>query len=64
MFCDFECTQNTVTHEVNSTIPQDFNCNEYIHDNIEEFCKNMINDKFNGYTFIANNSKGYNGHFN
>ena len=23
----------------------------------------MINDKFNGYTLIAHNSKGYNAHF-
>ena len=31
--------------------------------NIEDFCKNMINDKFKGYTMIAHNSKRYDAHF-
>ena len=63
IFYDFEATQNTSTHAVNLSTAQDFEGKEYIHNNIEEFCKGFINDKFKGYTFIAHNSKGYGGHF-
>ena len=64
IFYDFEATQNTGTHTINLSIAQDFEGNEYIHKNsIEEFCKGFINDKFNGYSFIAHNSKGYDSHF-
>ena len=63
IFYDFEATQNTRTHTVNLSIAQDFEGNEYVHNNIEEFCKGFINDKFKGYTFIAHNSKGYDSHF-
>ena len=62
-FYDFECTQNTGTHEVNLAIAQDYNGNEFIYKNIADFCKNMINDNFKGYTLIAHNSKGYDAHF-
>lgn len=48
LFYDFECHQNTGTHEVNLAIVQDYNGNEYVYKNIEDFCKNMINDKFKG----------------
>ena len=63
MFYDFEATQNTGTHTVNHSIAQDFKGKEYIHNSIDEFCKGFLNDKFKGYTFIANNSKGYDCHF-
>ena len=63
IFYDFEATQNTGTHTVNLSIAQDFEGKEYIHNSIEEFCKGFLNDKFNGYTFIAHNSKGYDCHF-
>ena len=63
IFYDFEATQNTGTHNVNLSIAQDFEGNEYIHNNIESFCKDLINDKFKGYTFIAHNGKGYDCHF-
>ena len=63
MFYDFEATQNTGTHAVNLSIAQDFNGKEYIHNSIEDFCKELLNDKFKGYTFIAHNSKGYDSHF-
>ena len=46
IFYDFEATQNTGTHNVNLSIAQDFEGNEYIHTNIESFCKDLINDKF------------------
>ena len=55
----FKATQNTGTHEVNFAITQDFEGNGYIHKNIEDFCTNIMNEKFKGYTFIAHNSKGY-----
>ena len=60
---DFEATQNTGTHTINLSIAQDFNGREYLHNSIEEFCKGFLNDKFKGYTFIAHNSKGYDGIF-
>ena len=63
IFYDFECTQNTGTHEVNLSISQDFDGNEYVHNSIDEFCKYFLNDKYKGYTFIAHNSKGYDSHF-
>ena len=63
IFYDFECTQNTGTHEVNLCVAQDFDGKEYVHKSIEEFCKCFLNDKFKGYTFIAHNSKGYDSHF-
>ena len=63
IFYDFEATQNTGTHAVNLSIAQDFEGKEHIHNSIEEFCKEFINDKFKGYTIIAHNSKGYDCHF-
>ena len=63
IFYDFEATQNTGTHNANLSIAQDFEGNEYIHDEIESFCKDFINDKFKGYTFIAHNDKSYDMHF-
>ena len=63
MFYDFECTQNTGTHEVNLAIVHNFEDNEYIYNSIEDFCKNIINDKYTGYKLIAHNSKGYDAHF-
>ena len=62
MFYDFECTQNTGTHTINLSIAQDFDGKEYIHNSIEDFCKDLINDKFKGYTFIAHNAQ-YDCHF-
>ena len=53
----------TQAHTVNLSIAQDFEGKEYIHNSIEEFCKEFINDEFKGYTFIAHNSKGYDGIF-
>ena len=63
VFFDYEATQNTGTHNVNLSIAQDFNGNEYVHNSIDEFCKYFLNDKYNGYTFITHNSKGYDSHF-
>ena len=63
IFYDFECNQNTGNHVVNLSIAQDFEGKEYIHNSIDEFCKDFLNDKFKGYTFIAHNSKGYDCHF-
>ena len=63
IFYDFEATQNTGTHTIDLSIAQDFNGREYVHNNIEEFCKCFLNDKFKGYTLIAHNSKGYDCHF-
>ena len=48
IFYDFEATQNTGTHTVNLSIAQDFEGKEYIHNSIEEFCKDFINDKLRG----------------
>ena len=63
MFYDFEATQNTGTHTINLSIAQDFNGREYVHNNIEEFCNEFLNEKFRGFNFIAHNSKGYDCHF-
>ena len=63
IFYDFEANQNTGTDTVNLSVAQDFDGKEYIHNSIEEFCKDLMNDKFKGYTFIAHNSKGYDCHF-
>ena len=62
IFYDFEANQNTVTDTVNLSIAQDFDGKEYIHNSIEEFCEDLMNGKFKGYTFIAHNSKGYDCH--
>ena len=59
----FEATQNTGTHSINLSITQTFDGKEYVHNEIDSFCKSFLNDKFKGYTFIAHNSKGYNSHF-
>ena len=63
IFYDFEAIQNTGTHNVNLSIAQDFEGNEYVHNDIESFCKDFINNKFKGYTFIADNGKSYDMHF-
>ena len=63
IFYDFEATQNTGTHTVNLSIAKDFEGNEYIHNDIEEFCKFFISDKFKNHSFIAHNSKSYDMHF-
>ena len=46
IFYNFEATQNTGTHNVNLSIAQDFEGNEYMHNDIKSFCKDFINDKF------------------
>ena len=63
LFFDFECTQNTGTHEVNLAICHDFNGNESIFNDINSFCNGVFNEKYKGYTFIAHNSKRYDSHF-
>ena len=63
IFYDFEATQNSGKHTVNLSIAQDFSGKEYVHNSIEEFCKDIINDKLKGYTLIAHNSQGYDSHF-
>ena len=63
IFYDFEATQNTGTHNINLSIAQDFEGNEYINNETESFCKDFINDKFKGYTFIAHNGRSYDIHF-
>ena len=59
VFYDFEATQSTGSRIVNLSIAQDFDGKEYIHYDMDEFCKFFLNDKFKGYTYIAHNSKGY-----
>ena len=59
IFYDFEATQNTGTHTINLSITQDFNTKEYIHNDIEEFCKFFISNKLKNHSFIAHNAKGY-----
>ena len=63
LFFDFECTQNTGTHEVNLGICHDFNGNESIFNDINSFCNGILNEKYKGYTLVAHNSKGYDSHF-
>ena len=63
LFFDFECTQNTGKHEVNLAICHDFNGNESIFNDINSFCNGIINEKYKGYTLVAQNSKGYDSHF-
>ena len=63
LFFDFECIQNTGTHEVNLAICHDFNGNETIFNDINSFCNGNLNDKYKGYTFVAHNSKRYDSHF-
>ena len=63
VFYDFEATQSTGTHIVNLSIAQDFDGYEYIHKDIDEFCKCFLDNKFKSYTFIAHNSKSYDCHF-
>ena len=61
MFYDFECMQETGLHKVNLAIVHDFEGNEWIFKTISEFCNFVFNEKHKGYTFLAHNSKGYDG---
>ena len=63
LFFDFECIQNTGTHEVNLAICHDSNGNESIFNDINSFCNGILNEKYKGFTFVAHNSKGYDSHF-
>ena len=63
IFYDFEATESTGTHTVNLSITQDFDGNQYIHNDIGEFCKCFLNDKFKSYTFIVHHGKSYDMHF-
>ena len=63
LFFDFECTQNTGTHEVNLAICHDFNGNESIFNDINSFCNGLLIEKYKGYTFLAHNAKGYDSYF-
>ena len=63
LFFDFECIQNTGTHEVNLAICHDFNGNESIFNDINSFCNGILNEKYKGYTLVVHNSKGYDSHF-
>ena len=43
---------------MNLSIAQDFEGKEYLHNNIKEFFKEFIIDKFKGYATIVYNAKG------
>jgi hypothetical protein len=60
IFYDFE-TKFTANnkHEVNYCIAHDFNGNETIFYNVDDFCKWAFNKTHRGYTFIAHYGKGY-----
>ena len=60
IFYDFETyLDKDKKHIVNFGVTQDFNGNELIFTNIDDFCKHFIDKKYKGYTFIAHNSKAY-----
>ena len=63
MFYDFECMQETGLHKINLAIVHDFEGNKWIFKSINEFCNFVFNEKHKGYTFLAHNSKGYDGIF-
>ena len=63
MFYDFECQQETGTHIVNLAIVQDFEGQEWVFRNLNDFCKFVFTKEHSGYTFIAHNSRGYDGQF-
>ena len=59
IFYDFETQQDTGTHVVNYVNAQDFNGTEHSFGTIDEFCKFVLTDEHNGYTFIAHNAKSF-----
>ena len=59
IFFDFETNQNTGKHEINLSVAQDYDGKEYIHENIDDFCKYFINEKFKGHNFLTHNGKGF-----
>ena len=63
MFYDFECMQETGVHKVNLAIVQDFSGNEWLFNNIDDFCNFVFTEQYKGFTFIAHNSKGYDAQF-
>lgn len=46
LFFDFECLQNTGTHEVNWAICHDYHGNESIFNDINSFCNGILNEKY------------------
>lgn len=61
VFFDFECTQDGPDreHVVNYVCAIDFNDITYRFYNLNKFCSWAISEKFNNYTFIAHNGRGY-----
>ena len=60
MFYDFETyLDEHKKHIVNYAVLQDFNGNEWIFNNIDDFCEHVFCKKNKDYTFIAHYAKGY-----
>ena len=63
MVYDFETTQDTGEHIVNYVHAWDFNGDEFTFQTIEEFCKFAFSTRYENYTFIAHNAKGFDNQF-
>lgn len=66
IFYDFETRQDTDEHVPNFVCCMDFHGETWTaegEDCVKAFYKKYRTNKYNGYTFIAHNSKGYDGYF-
>ena len=59
LFCDFEATQETGAHIINLAVTQDFEGNEWVHEDVESWLEFLLQDRWQGYTIIFHNGKGY-----
>jgi hypothetical protein len=59
-FYDFETYLNEHNkHVVNFAVLHDFDGNEWVFNNLNDFCTHIFRKQNKGYTFIAHNAKGY-----
>lgn len=63
LFCDFEATQNTGCHVINLAVTQSSKGMEWIHQDIEEWVEFILDERWQGFTVVFHNGKGYDFHF-
>ncbi|GBO16666.1 hypothetical protein AVEN_119312-1 [Araneus ventricosus] len=59
MFFDVETNQETGNHEVNLVINHDFEGNETIFDNVNDYCEWLFDEEHVNYTILAHYGKGF-----
>jgi len=60
LFADFECTQDSKNHRVNLAVTMTFDGETWpVHHSIETWVDELMKPKWNGFTVIFHNGKGY-----